>query len=131
MKMVLFFVAVLLATLTGCGLVEECDLSGLKIKSVKIDGDKGDYIARAIKAHLYRYGAKADLNGSEIVGAVVTRNESTQKPLAVAVEVPNDSFSGTGYAGATLYESVAIENIARTVALDFCTCARGQNKSKQ
>lgn len=116
--------------LTGCGSSSEvsasapapCNLSALKIKSVKIEGDKQEFVARAIKSALYKNGAKvADKDGVEMVGAV---RWGSMAPLNISAEVPSMAFASVGR-NSELYAGVgsASEILAQQVVDDFCKCA--------
>lgn len=107
-----------------------CDLSTLKIKGVKIEGDREDFVSRALKSELYKRGAKTDVNGGvEVVGAVIW---GTMAPLEISVEVATMAFSSTAQSGAPLARpSSGAESLAKQVADDFCQCLAGAGSSGQ
>lgn len=122
----LFFVIVLMIV-SGCGSAEPvsatgepCNLSALKIKDVKIEGDKDGFVSRAIKSELYKRGARVDQGGVEVVGTVIW-NGSTGSPSSLSIEVVSMSMASTSRNYNQLMDVVtASERIAKGVAEDFC-----------
>lgn len=125
----LFFVTVLIVTLTGCGPTNEvsatttpCDLSTLKIKSVKIEGDKEGFVTRAIQYELYKRGAKVDENGAEVIGTVLFANSGT--PAHLSAEITSSAFASVADNTAFLVGIVkGSEILARRMVDDFCECS--------
>ncbi len=139
MKKILIGISIMMMViLSGCttGAVSAttapppCNLSILKIKTVKIEGDREDFVSRALKSELYKRGAKIDANGGvEVMGAVIW---GTMAPLEISVEVATMAFSSTAQSGAPLATtSVGSEYLAKQVADDFCQCLAGIGASGQ
>ncbi len=115
--------------LMGCGSSSEvsasapvpCNLVTLKIKEVKIEGDKQDFVSRAVKSALYKRGARVgEKDGIELVGAV---RWGTLTPLNLSLEAPTMAFASVARGG-DAYAGIAhgSEVLAEQVADDFCRC---------
>lgn len=124
----LFFVTVFVVALVGCGgtnvsaTTTPCNLSMLKIKSVKIDGDREGFVSRAIRSELYKRGARVDENGVEVIGSVLWNNAGT--PIEVSVEVVTMAFASTAIGGTPLVgPAIGSTTVARRIADDFCQCS--------
>jgi hypothetical protein len=121
---VVIVTAVLSSCTTGNGVsamtTAPCNLATLKIKSVKIEGDRDEFVARAIKSQLYKRGATLDQSGVDVVGVV---RWGTTAPLQVSVEVPTMAFASTASNSVPLGTAVTgSESLAKWVAADFCQC---------
>ena len=104
-----------------------CNLSSLKIKSVKVEGDKDEYVARALKAKLYRLGARLDPKGEEIIG-VVSKHNMMNWPLEATVEIPTRAFASVAFSGGAPNQVIAVDHIADQITNDFCACSAGQRE---
>lgn len=128
-KIIIGITIIMMVILSGCttGQVSAttapppCNLSTLKIKSVKIEGDHEDFVSRAIKSELYKRGAMIDQGGVEVVGVV---RWGTLAPLEVSVEVATMAFASTAINGVPLGSTTVTgaESLAKQVADDFCQC---------
>ncbi|KKQ77652.1 MAG: hypothetical protein A3A96_03235 [Candidatus Zambryskibacteria bacterium RIFCSPLOWO2_01_FULL_39_39] len=124
---VLSIIAVLLSFM-GCGAANAnnppCDLSALKIKSIVLEGDKGDLVGTAMSRELFANGAKwtTDSPGVEIVGKVTISSVNNQTPLYAVAQAKRQAFAGIAYSS-ILQPTSAANQLARRIALDFCRCA--------
>lgn len=125
---ILFFVTVLIVALTGCGLTNEasataqCNLSTLKIKSVKIEGDRDGFVTRAIQSELYKRGARVDEKGIEVIGVILFFDNNT--PASLSTEISSMSFASVASNTAPLAGIVDGSRIlARRMVADFCECS--------
>lgn len=126
---VVLFIFVVLISLTGCGTmnsvsadVQPCNLSILKIKDIKIKGDKEGFVTRAVKSELYKFGARVSPDGVDIIGDVIWSQAGS--PLMLSVEVASMSFASTAENGAPLMGTVrGSQSISRKIAEDFCKCS--------
>lgn len=129
MKITTLFVTMIVVTLTGCGVIPEasadqkvCNLSSLKIKEIKINGDREGFVARAVKSELYKFGARVSNDGVQVVGNV-RWSYSGSTPMSLSLDVSSSAFASVAninnvYAG-TVRGS---EELAQEVGKDFCAC---------
>lgn len=132
MKFIALFVTMIVVTLIGCGVIPEasadqkvCNLSSLKIKEIKINGDKDGFVARAVKSELYKFGARATNDGVQMVGSVQwSMGGST--PMLLSLDVPSLAFASVAKVD-TVYMGMArgAEKLGQEVAEDFCACSSG------
>ncbi len=101
-----------------------CNLSALKVKDVKIDGDKDGFVAVAIKSELFAHGATQSPSGFSFIGKVDTI-DGLFSPMVNGLSV---SSPGTNYASSIpgdvgvrlMEEKIAQKYLARKVVADFC-----------
>ena len=129
---IITFVTMIAVTLTGCGTINEvsadakpCNLSSLKIKSVKISGDKDGFVARAVKSELYKFGARVTKDGVEMMGNVQW-SQGGSTPMLLSLDVPSLAFASIAKVD-TVYLGMArgAEKLGQEVAEDFCACSSG------
>lgn len=132
MKTITLFVIMIAVTLTGCGNINEvsadtkpCNLSSLKIKEIKINGDKDGFVARAVKSELYKFGARVTNDGVAMVGNVQW-SIGGSTPMLLSLDVPSLAFASVAKVD-TVYMGMArgAEKLGQEVAEDFCACSSG------
>lgn len=107
-----------------------CNLSSLKIKDVKIENDRNEYLARAIKSTLYQYGAEKKEDGVEIIGSLTFYRESFS-PESLSLEAPGLSLSSVVYNPNPLLPLPSVsERFAWEVAEDLCRCLNNRYRTE-
>jgi len=119
--------AAVLAVLTaGCG-SKKCDLTGITVRDVQLEGPDSTAMDAALKAELFSRGVKYSPGGAIVRGTILANEkgipwevsaemESTAfAATASVVEEPHGPFSGD-FAGSTE------RRLAMVLATDFCRC---------
>ena len=124
------FIILAFATLTGCTVektaaaaTQPCKLD-FTVKSILITGDKDNYLTRALRTELYKFGVKPDKNGVEIIGNVKW-GLSTSKPWGLSVEVPTLAFSASVDPIGGMYDGPdeMVKKMVVEVGQQFCSSA--------
>lgn len=135
----LFSVAVIVTTLlvsVGCGKKEQaCDLSGVKVKSVALDGDQNDFAKDAILHELYARGARSSDKGVAIQGHVEYEDNrlaalnfsADSGSIAAAASLISGTKKGAAYLEdkELARSQSATEAVAKKAAEQVCDCVRG------
>jgi len=101
-----------------------CDLSSLKVKDVKINGDKDEFVAIAIKSELFAHGAKNSSSGLLFVGKIELF-DGLLGPMVngLSVSSPGSNYASSvpGSAGLRFMEAQqASRYLAQKAVADFC-----------
>ena len=137
--MKVFAACIALMLVVGCGHKKpaRCDLSGLKVKEVTIDGDRNGFVEDAILHELYARGARSSPDGATFTGSaefqdgrLVALNFSADNgSIAAAASLVDGSKPARAYFGdekkEDQYFQSSAEAVAKKAVAQVCDCVHG------
>lgn len=127
MKNYFVLVVALSVFVGGCArqpvaITKPCDLSSLKIKRIKLEGDRDGFISAAVAARLFVHGARLTDDGVFITGTVRQSQAGEMSATLISNTAAIAAVAYVSGSKAIVNENYAKTLLAEKLAAQVCEC---------